>query len=86
MTKKPPVSHGYSTRIIELNWRADEAKLGVLLGRACIAARIPVADVASAFGVSRQTVYNWFAGAHNPKAGLHMKVANYIADLMPAGA
>lgn len=61
------MSHGYSSRLIAMNKRADKSKLGVALGRKCIALDIPVAEVASRLGVSRMTVYNWFAGAHEPQ-------------------
>jgi DNA-binding transcriptional regulator YiaG len=35
---------------------------------------IPVADVAIHMGVSRQTVYNWFSGVHDPQ-GLYVEAA-----------
>lgn len=61
------MSYGYSARLIELNKRADKRLLGVRLGRVCIKHNVPVADVASQLGVSRQTIYNWFTGASNPQ-------------------
>ena len=61
------MSIGYSANTIQLNKKADGSKLGVALGKAAITLGISVADIALTFGVSRQTVYNWFIGAHDPK-------------------
>ena len=60
------MSYGYSARIIALNKIADRKQLGVRLGRACIKADLPVADIAARLGISRQTVYNWFTGYSTP--------------------
>lgn len=56
---------GYTLRLQQLNRKADKRKLGVRLGRHCISMGIPVIDLVKMFGVSRQTVYNWFNGAHD---------------------
>lgn len=61
------MSYGYSSRLIAMNKRASKTKLGVALGRKCIALDIPVVEVAARLGVSRMTVYNWFAGTHEPQ-------------------
>ena len=61
------MSYGYSARLIGLNKKADKKRLGVRLGKRCIELDIPVTDVAIHMGVSRQTVYNWFSGVHDPK-------------------
>ena len=61
------MSYGYSARLIELNKKADKRMLGVRLGKRCIELDIPVVDIARHAGVSRQTVYNWFSGIHEPK-------------------
>lgn len=71
------MSYGYSAKLIQLNSVADESRLGVALGRVCIAQDISVAHVASVVGVSRQTVYNWFCGTYEPSA--HCK--NTVIDL-----
>lgn len=60
------MSYGYSSRLIKCNKASSGRKLGVKLGRACIAADISVSAVARRLGVSRQTVYNWFAGVSEP--------------------
>jgi transposase len=60
------MSYGYSVRLMNLNKAASGRRLGVKLGRACIAADISVSAVAQRLGVSRQTVYNWFVGFRDP--------------------
>jgi len=64
------MSYGYTTRLNSLNRQADKSSLGVKLGKVCIKREIPVAEVASQLGVSRQTIYNWFQGTHYPHPGL----------------
>jgi len=49
------MSSGYSLRIQEANAKASKHKLGVRLGRLCIAQDIPVSVVAKCTGVTRQT-------------------------------
>ena len=73
--------HGYSLYIIQSNKSASKRMIGVALGRACIANGVAVADVAERFGVSRQTVYNWFEGKHLPKPELLRQVSAYVAHL-----
>jgi hypothetical protein len=75
------MSYGYSLRLIERNSQASEKKLGVRLGRVCIEHEVPVIVVANAFGVTRQTVYNWFSGVSNPAEPLHSLVNSYISTL-----
>lgn len=64
------MSYGYSARTIAMNKAADHRRLGVALGRAAIELGVSVSAVATALGVSRQTVYNWFVGDYDPKASL----------------
>jgi hypothetical protein len=71
------MSYGYSARIVRLNKQASKSRLGVLLGRLCIALDIPASEVANILGVSKQTVYNWFAGTHDPKDKVEA-VTSYI--------
>jgi DNA-binding transcriptional regulator YiaG len=75
------MSYGYSLRLIERNSQANENKLGVQLGRVCIKQNVPVSVVAGRFGVTRQTVYNWFSGISNPAEPLHGLVTQYISAL-----
>ena len=75
------MSYGYSLRLIEQNEQADSRKLGVRLGKVCIAHDVPVAVVANRFSVTRQTVYNWFRGSSTPKDSLHLSVEIYIKTL-----
>lgn len=75
------MSYGYSQELIEHNRRASDRMLGVRLGRVCIEHKVPVSVVANVFGVTRQTVYNWFKGAANPAGSLHTLVDTYISTL-----
>lgn len=69
---------GYSLHIRSLNQNADGRSLGVVLGRYCIDRAIPVTQVASEFGVTRATVYNWFCGATVPQNKLHALIHEYM--------
>ena len=75
------MSYGYSARIIGLNAKANQERLGVTLGRVCIALDIPVTIIARQTGVSKQTIYNWFIGSYEPRAGYKSVVENIIQDL-----
>jgi transcriptional regulator with XRE-family HTH domain len=61
------MSYGYSARTVARNKKASIRSLGVRLGRECIRRDISVNEVAAEFGVSRQTVYNWFCGITVPQ-------------------
>jgi predicted regulator of amino acid metabolism with ACT domain len=74
------MSYGYTTRLCSLNKQADGFMLGVKLGRVCIRKEVPVAKVASQLGVSRQTVYNWFAGVHEPKEELKNLIKQLLIE------
>lgn len=74
------MSYGYSARLIGLNKKANPKLLGVRLGRMCIKHDVPVVAVASALGVSRQTVYNWFSGESNPQNTVVDKVKRLLAS------
>lgn len=73
--------HGYSHYTVTANKDADAGLLGVRLGRVCIKHNVPVATVAQEFGVTRQTVYNWFAGTHEPSPQLVRAVLSFIHSL-----
>lgn len=75
------MSQGYSLRIRDLNAGADGRKLGVRLGRLCIAHDVPVSVVAQRMGVTRATVYNWFCGASVPQTSLISVIEAYAASL-----
>ena len=75
------MSYGYSQYTITANKSADKRLIGVALGRACIAKGIAVSAIAKRFGVSRQTVYNWFEGKHDPKPEMLGDIEKYIARL-----
>ena len=74
------MSSGYTTRLSSLNKQASRSLLGVKLGRVCIKKEIPVAEVSSQLGVSRQTVYNWFQGTHEPHPDLTSAVRTLLAS------
>jgi transcriptional regulator with XRE-family HTH domain len=57
---------GYSVETVKANRQADAKHPGVKLGRLCIKLGIPTVDVATACGVTRVTVYNWFRGEVTP--------------------
>ena len=73
------MSIGYSANTIQLNKQADGKRLGVALGRAAIKHGMPVAEIAAVLQVSRQTVYNWFVGAYDPKPGQTKDIEKLIA-------
>ena len=73
------MTYGYSAKTIRLNKEADKNRLGIALGKAAIKLGISVADVALTIGVSRQTVYNWFVGTHDPKER-HIKAITKLLD------
>jgi DNA-binding transcriptional regulator YiaG len=75
------MSGGYSLRIQEANSKANKHKLGVRLGRLCIAQDIPVAVVAKCTGVTRQTVYNWFCGTSVPHSTATALIVSYMTSL-----
>lgn len=75
------MSYGYSVKLVNLNKAANGRKLGVKLGRACIAADISVSAVARRLGVSKQTIYNWFTGVVEPSTDRAAKVQAYIDKL-----
>lgn len=57
---------GYTLYMQQSNKTADAKSLGVKFGRYCIKNNLSVAKLAEEFGVSRQTIYNWFTGKHEP--------------------
>lgn len=74
------MSYGYTSRIDKLNRTANSSSLGVKLGRLCIKRDVPVSEIASLLGVSRQTVYNWFVGTHEPSTEVSPLIEELIAE------
>jgi transposase len=70
---------GYAQLIVQANKDADGKRLGVKLGRYCIVRNIPVRDVMDMFGVSKQTVYNWFIGATEVSKAYRAEIEEYLA-------
>jgi len=75
------MSYGYSIKVVELNKKADRKSLGVILGRECIKRNIPVSEVASMLGVSRQTIYNWFTGETYPQPQVADLISEFLTTL-----
>jgi len=69
---------GYSQRVVQINRKADSKNVGVQLGRFCISREIPVTDVMEFFGVTKQTVYNWFAGKYEPGNLFTAAITEYL--------
>ena len=74
------MSYGYTTRIDSLNQKADQSLLGVRLGRVCIENDVSVTEMASQLGVSRQTIYNWFVGFHEPNNEITVYIEALISE------
>ena len=74
------MSYGYTTRVDKLNKEADGSSLGVKLGLICIKHDVTVSEVSAQLGVSRQTVYNWFMGVHEPNEDLSELIKQIIAE------
>lgn len=72
---------GYTIHLRQRNRKADKRKLGVRLGRYCISMDIPVTDLVEMFNVSRQTVYNWFCGAHDIGPSQRIRVQEFFPNL-----
>lgn len=71
-------NRGYSRRFALANKQADQAHVGVQLGKICIAKDIPVPDVCEYLGVSRQAVYMWFLGKSLP----HPRMRETLKELI----
>ena len=52
----------YSEEFIREIKRADSNNMGILLGKACVEANLPLIQVANILGVSKVSVYYWFRG------------------------
>ena len=52
----------YGDKLLLQLQQADGSLLGVQLGRLCVEANLPVAYIAEALEVSRNTVHMWFRG------------------------
>lgn len=75
------MNNRYSLNIVLANQEAEQTRLGVKLGKKCIKLGVSVAKVAGTLGVSRQTVYNWFIGAYDPKPELTDDIKDLIRTL-----
>ena len=57
---------GYSLHLQRINNAGDSKRIGVRFGRLCIRKNISVIEISQQLNVSRQTIYNWFAGKSEP--------------------
>lgn len=73
-------SRGYSHNLVKLLESADPNLIGVQLGRMCIENDISVRDVATELGVSRMTVYHWFAGRFTPRGECVRRVEKLLEE------
>lgn len=74
------MSYGYTKRLSGVNKQADGSLLGVKLGRVCISKEVPVSEVSTQLGVSRQAVYNWFTGVYEPNEELKEAIKQLIKE------
>lgn len=75
------MSYGYSQQLVSANRRASKKSLGVMLGRACIAADCPVSVIAARVGVSRTTIYSWFSGTSIPADKHTPRITELVQEL-----
>jgi len=72
---------GYRKNIYDEVISSNSSSLGVQLGKLCVTKDIPVADVATFFGISRQAVYLWFRGEVHPSKRHTEKLEKLIDKL-----
>jgi DNA-binding XRE family transcriptional regulator len=72
---------GYSIRLLHGNRKASKKRLGVRFGRHCIDSNISVLEAAEKLGVSRQCIYNWFLGVHEPSPAQAAKISQLFSVL-----
>ena len=75
--------HGYSLHVVHKNKAAHASHIGVKLGRYCIQNGLSADVVAGLFGVSTATVYNWFAGSHNPRSLHKVMILKFLGKAKP---
>ena len=75
------IMHGYTITLANTIKRAPKHKIGVRLGKVCVAANVPVVEVAEHFGVSRPTIYSWFTGRGTPRQSQEEAIEQYIKKL-----
>lgn len=74
-------NRGYRKNVYDQITASKSDSLGVRLGKLCVTKNIPVIDVASFFGVSRQAVYLWFKGKCRPHKDLHERIEKLVEKL-----
>ena len=56
------MARSYSEGFITLVEEADPSRVGIMLAKVCLKAKLPAKYVAKAMNVSRMTMYSWFRG------------------------
>ena len=65
---------GFSMRFVEAVYAADQTHPAIELASLCIEHGVSVKAVAEKLGVTRATVYSWFAGTRSPRPEMLSKV------------
>lgn len=68
-------SRGYSVHVQRQIEGADSTQAAIQLAQHCVAHNIPVSAVAKKLGTSKQSVYAWFSGRHQPSPVFAERVA-----------
>lgn len=66
---------GYSVHVLRQIDAADPTRPAIQLAKYCVAHDISVAKVAKEVGTSKQAVYAWFSGRHQPSPVFAERVA-----------
>ncbi len=72
---------GYTKRLVDRIKEQDTSLPWVQLGLICAEREIPVSHVSEFFGVTRQTVYNWFLNETKPQERYLNKIREAIEKL-----
>lgn len=70
---------GYSYRVVKALQNGDGTQPIIQLGRLCVEKDIPVRELAQQFGISKQSVYQWFVGRFQPSSRYDAKIAELLA-------
>jgi transcriptional regulator with XRE-family HTH domain len=75
------MSQGYTIKVAEAIRNADGSLIGVQLGHICLKRGISVIEAARIFGVTRQTVYQWFCGETLPHERHNDAIRDWVEQL-----
>lgn len=74
----------YHRNVVSRVGRTTGLSLGTRLGKYCVNNNVPVTEIAEEFGVSRQTVYNWFFGLYDVDKEKQQEVISYLDARNPS--